>query len=872
MRLVGDIALDAEVRAIASGAITDGAPVVVNADGTVSIVASSPDSLGSTTELYDGGFSFPAVVYDTGQDKFLLVYTDDSNSYYGTGVVGTVSGSSISFGTPVVFSSATSYYISATFDSNAGKTGIFWADYDDSERGKACVATISGTSVSYGSTVTFNSTISSSGLKDSTFDSSQNKIVLVYRKDSSNGEVVAATISGTNISFGSATSLYGTQFGSFNKVGITYDSNAGKSLVVFHNPANSNKFDSKVVSLSGSTVSLGSLVNILDGSVAVAETAYDSTNNKVIVAYRQDDTESDVFSRLVVGTISGTSVSYGTAVSLGRGFQTGDPGNSLHYDASAQKVIFVGGDIQDSYKGKYVKATVSGTSISIDSITTFSTRSVRFANFYDPDAQKSVLIYNDHPSASSDPVARTLTVGAGDNITTENFIGFAHAAYADGQKATVKTTGSIARNIPQQPSASDSLGSATVFESGALADGSGQGSLVSTFDSSNNRVIVAYTDQGNSSYGTVCVGTVSGTTITFGTPTVIESAFLFNFGITFDSNVNKVVIVYTHQPTSETGKAIVGTIDSSDNSISFGTPATFNSSANNSNNKVVFDSNSNKVGIFYRDWGNSQYGTAKVGTISGTDITFGSATVFESGDTQYINCTFDSSNNKIVVAYQDNGNSNYGTAIVGTISGTSISFGSAVVFESATTREVNVTFDSSNNKVVVVYQDNGNSGDGTAIVGTVSGTGISFGSATVFETGDTSRTTAVIGIAFDSNLNKVIVSYYDDADSDYGKYAIGTVSGTSISFATAATFNAATTKYTSTTFDSNENKAVIFYRDDGDSSKGKAIVLAPTGTLEDLTIGQQYFVQTDGTLGTSADSPSVIAGTAIGASDIIVKG
>ena len=213
-------------KAVASGAITNGKPVIVNADGTVSVVSSDPDSLGSATDLYDGGFSFPAVVYDTGQDKFLLVYTDDSNSYYGTGVVGTVSGSSISFGTPVVFSSATSYYISATFDSNAGKTGIFWADYDDSERGKACVATISGTSVSYGSTVTFNSTASSSGLKDSTFDSSQNKIVLVYRKDSSNGEVVAATISGTDISFGSATSLYGTQFGSFNKVGITYDSNA----------------------------------------------------------------------------------------------------------------------------------------------------------------------------------------------------------------------------------------------------------------------------------------------------------------------------------------------------------------------------------------------------------------------------------------------------------------------------------------------------------------------------------------------------------------------------------------------------------------------------------------------------------------------
>ena len=39
-----------------------------------------------------------------------------------------------------------------------------------------------------------------------------------------------------------------------------------------------------------------------------------------------------------------------------------------------------------------------------------------------------------------------------------------------------------------------------------------------------------------------------------------------------------------------------------------------------------------------------------------------------------------------------------------------------------------------------------------------------------------------------------------------------------------------------------------------------------------LTAGQTYYVQTDGTLGTSADSPSVVAGTAISATEIIVKG
>ena len=111
---------------------------------------------------------------------------------------------------------------------------------------------------------------------------------------------------------------------------------------------------------------------------------------------------------------------------------------------------------------------------------------------------------------------------------------------------------------------------------------------------------------------------------------------------------------------------------------------------------------------------------------------------------------FDSSNNKVVIAYRDNGNSDYGTAVVGTVSGTSISFGTPVVFESANSQQTSVTFDSSNNKVVIGYKDEGNSSHGTAIVGTVSGTSISFGSAVVFNAGETSQ---LVG-TFDSSKIK----------------------------------------------------------------------------------------------------------------------
>ena len=100
--------------------------------------------------------------------------------------------------------------------------------------------------------------------------------------------------------------------------------------------------------------------------------------------------------------------------------------------------------------------------------------------------------------------------------------------------------------------------------------------------------------------------------------------------------------------------------------------------------------------------------------------------IFTEGNIDYISATFDSNSNKVVVAYKDYTNSNYGTAAVGEVSGTDITFGSSVVFNSATTYNISATFDSNSNKVVISYQDRGNNWYGTSIVGTVSGTDISF--------------------------------------------------------------------------------------------------------------------------------------------------
>ena len=424
-----------------------------------------------------------------------------------------------------------------------------------------------------------------------------------------------------------------------------------------------------------------------------------------------------------------------------------------------------------------------------------------------------------------------------------------------------------------------------------------------TFDSNSNKVVIAFSDFANSYYGTAVVGTVSGTSITFGTPVVYQSARVYYQSATFDSNANKIVIAYRNVGNNGYGTAIVGTV--SGTNISFGTAVVFESALTNLSG-ATFDSNSNKVVIAYSDAVNSNYGTAVVGTVSGTNISFGTPVVFESAATQggnsaSISLTFDSNSNKVVIAYCDSGNNSYGTAIVGTVSGTSISFGTAVTWGVESTY-VQVTFDSNSNKVVVAYRDNNDGSKGKALVGTVSGTSISFGSAVVFSAGY-----FLGGITFDSNANKVVIVYMDTSNNYYGTVISGSVSGTSITFDTSVVVNAQTTNDNLATFDSNSNKVVIVYRKHNTSptqnyGASKVFQTASTNiTAENyigmtpsaypsgagaeidtkgainteqsgLTAGQSYFVQTDGTITTTAGDPSVFAGTAVSATKLIVKG
>ena len=841
-----------EFKAVASGTLPSGKPVIVNADGTVSLPVSVTGGNGTPNTFSGGNNANHNGMSEVGNSKFVIAYRDSGNSNRGTAVVATGSGTTLSYGTPVQFDTQDCREHVVVYDSNADRVVIFYYGAGD-DKGYAIVGTVSGTSISFGTRVEIEPTEIGDG--SGVFDPINNKVVFFYKDVASNnnyGTYVIGTVSGSSVSFTTPVVWHSN---TTRQCAAVYDTTNSKMVVAYRDVGASSHGKMIVADPGASSLTLGSEQTFASATSYPHELVDDTVNGKLIIFYAQASQSGAA--RVITVDGANKTISAGSELVYESG--STDTTGSAAYNTLAGKAQSMCKDQGDSNKAKLYLFTVSGTTITLDSTTVIDTNGCdRFAGDFSPSLGASVFVYTDEGASQGEAFVTKLGYNT---LTSENYIG-------------------MSRGVNFQSGSAASLGSATTFESATVSN------IASGYDTSNDKVVIFYRDHGNSDYGTAVVGTVSGSSISFGTPVVFNSDLTQAMVTAFDSSNNKMPVFFSDS--NNYGKFRVGTV--SGTSISFGSKDVF-SALNTRNISVTFDTSVNKFLVVYRRAGNYSYGGARVGTVSGTNMTFGTEVNFNEAQTHRIRSTFDSSNNKHVVVYYDGGNSDHGTAIVGTISGTNVSFGSEVVFNAATTNQTNCVFDSSNNKVVVTYYDGGNSDYGTAIVGTVSGTSISFGSEVVFHAADT----ALTSLTFDSNANKIALFYTDGSDSNKGKVVTGTVSGTSISFSSELTvIDDNGGSYINAVFDPDTNQSVVSFRNStssvgqsrlytsdtvtttqGQVTNGQAASVDVIGSVSDnqigLTAGQQYFVQNDGTISTTADSPSVLAGTAISATELVVK-
>ena len=845
-----------EFEAVASGTLPSGQTVILKSDGKVEAVGVASQSIGSTQNWSgtDQVNAFIASVYDDAQQRVIIAFTETSPSYYyGQLIAGEVDAAnkSITFGTASIYNTTFGIGHTLGYDSTNNKAVVFFQDVDQSSAGKARVASISGSTITFpGSNATYNS-----GSTEDTrvaFSPTLGSFLVVFKDNANSAQPggVVGTVSGNNISFGGETTLDNKNI---SYPAVVWDSTYSKYLFFYQNNTGT-QFRYQYVTVSGTTVTAGSPYLItLNGSTTVQafynSAAYDSVNQKIYLATTNGQNSS--YASALVATSNGTTLTFGTENFFAG--STTNYGLSLAWDSVAERVVI--SYLDSSQFGKVIAGSVSGTTLTFGSAESFRNDiTSNINNVYDPDSQTVVTLYTNQ--VVGDYTGNSVVFQA-EATNKANFIGTTSQAIANSATGKVNPQGGVATSTTL--TSATTFGGAEVFANNGAAD-----TIGSTYDSNSNRIVVAYTDNGNSGKGTASVGTVSGDTISWGPQALFLDAFAGHNSITFDSSNNKVVIAYVDA--ANQGYAVVGTVDPSNNTITFGSATQFES-GNTQMTSTVFDSSNNKVVIAYQDDADNDKGKAVVGVVSGTAITFPGSIAEWSSSTSSLGATFDSTNNRVVIFFRNGSISNHGYAVVGAVSGNNITFGSETEFWGADclVERQAPTFDSTNNNVVLGYRDlGGGSNYGYAVAGTVSGNTITFGTPQTFNTGSS----IAVNSRFDPSANKIVFSYSNAFTT--GEIDTASLSGTVFTFDTGAQFNTSGASYNPLAYDSTAQKVVVAYRDAGNSNHGTAKVINLLGATAPFVVGSTYYVQNDGTLTTT--SSTVTAGKAISTTQLILNG
>ena len=411
------------------------------------------------------------------------------------------------------------------------------------------------------------------------------------------------------------------------------------------------------------------------------------------------------------------------------------------------------------------------------------------------------------------------------------------------------------------------------------------------YDPTNQVMLVVWWDSSNST-AEACAATISGQTITFGTPVTIPNGSE-NTRVSFDPQSGNFVIIYRRSGNNY-GEAVVASV--SGTTVTLGTAATFFSNFA-AQMDIKYDPVAQKHLIIFADIYSSSDGYVCVATVSGTSVSFSTVQNF-TGTITYSRLEYDPDNQRIVGIYRNFASD--GAARVFQISGSSVNWGSESVFETNNVQDMDLTYDTANDKFVIVYRDD-TAAAGKAVVGTATTSTISFGNSVNFS-GNIQRP----AVQFDSASGKVLVGYVSSFSS-YAEVNVGQVSGTSITFDASQYVLSNNIDYPSMGYIDGSGKVLFCFWDRFSGNAGGVIyaVQMPysstnltennfvgfaSGSYSDtqtasinivsgtnasqtgLTAGSGYYVQFDGSLSTTAGTPSVYAGVALSSTSILVKG
>ena len=439
----------------ASGSITAGKPLILNADNTVTQVAES--TTGAVTEAYSAETALndpseKVVVVSDGNGTFLMVY--QGSSLYTTIQAGTMSGTTMTWGTAQVFQSTDTNGTAAWWDSYRSCFVVCARSTAGSTYIRVKTITVSGQAITINDTAqtqVFGGSYDQSTMRGG-YDSTAQVGFFVNTRGNSPTKtsiVVVSVDSSKYVSFGTEVQ---DNDRIYNPSQFVHDANGNGNVAVIGARYNSStstsvgELQAYVITISGTTPTIKTPVNIATYTYKYGYSVYDASANKTVCIYGDG---SKVYYN--VCSMSSGVITSGTETEIATGNITEATQEFAYagcYDPFTEQI---GITYHDSSNYYYLRSgKVSGTSITLSS-----------AQAVDPStANKHVNVVNANSSNSNtlvlywvnfDSAFNTWTIGktgvTASNLTANNYFGIASSTASDTEAVGVNRAGSI--NIDQ---------------------------------------------------------------------------------------------------------------------------------------------------------------------------------------------------------------------------------------------------------------------------------------------------------------------------------------------------------------------------------------------------------------------------------------
>jgi hypothetical protein len=874
-------------------------PVAISGSGSLSLgtttTVNTLASSGSSTEPY-------GIEYDTSQNTILaFFYLGWASGYLNKVFPLQMSGSNYSYSSSdaVTLTSGIDVYmksLNTVFDPDTNRTIAFYNVDGVSVNG--IVLSCSGTSITKGATQSPSLTAPvGNGWTSVAYDTQNNKIIFMYAISSYKPKysIVTVTGGGTNtLSFTSDAYAFANTSQQAEACAITWNGDANRLFMVYPKYADShvqcNTFTSNGSTLTTITQEEISTEEMKNSGGTEEDATVFVTGKGVSYSLGDSDTSPGILNfTLSLGSITSTNLTSSSYLGVA----------STSASASASVNINIPRSINNNQTsltvGEYYYTSGNGV-IS----TTFS------PNFIGRAISSTQLLLEEE---------------AGNSI-----VGFSNGAITKGKPVVMQADGDVAQAGVVASAISPGLGS--------IATELGYASYNSTAFGKDGQRVTAYRGAELSSnvyniyLRVATTSTADLKTITWsGVSTLTPSSAgnMRSLGIVYDTVADKYVLVWKGASDYIHGCTLTVSGTGATASVSAGTNIVINSDGMTgylNDNSLCYDTTNNFSIV---SWSYSTPKTCSL-SISGTNLTAGTTYTLSNNTTNELTvCAYNKYHEKVIYMYTNQSTEdlyyNVGTPNSnGTIT---VSAGNENVFDNVVNYSTNVTVVSCNvssGETLVVIQDGDNrKGQGAATVwgssGTLSGTTITFGALT--------QISNIVGMGNTYNGrvlkpiedNKFIYATSTQTSSPTlpyrGVYSIITVSGTSTSYGTVTAYSP---QYTyginslSVGVDFAKTQAVIVWQDEQSGEQDlRGITLlqstqngqAPNLTTENylgiasdtvadnknvlidtqgaanpdqssLTPAQLYYVQTNGTLSTTAGSPSVVAGIATSATTLLI--